>query len=118
MKSIIPLAFIRGRKLNEENDNDLDSRNQKGLVDGLAIRAKLILRLIRDSRVNPLLKLLPIGSLIYFIVPDFLPGPFDDAFLIWVGTSMFVELCPAEVVQEHMDELNQVIDGEWHELDE
>lgn len=104
--------------MDDHKDHDLDSRNKKGLVDGLTLRAKLILRLIWDSRVHPLLKLLPIGSLMYFIIPDFLPGPIDDAFLLWVGTSMFVELCPADVVQEHMDKLNEVIDGDWRELDE
>lgn len=118
IKSIMPVSFRRGRKLKREEDHDLDSRNRKGLLDGFTLRAKLILRLMRDSRVHPLLKLLPIGSLLYFIIPDFLPGPIDDAFLFWLGTSMFVELCPVNVVQEHMDDLTQVVDGEWHDLDE
>ena len=52
------------------------------------------------------------------MIPDFLPGPIDDAFPVWLGTSMFVELCPVNVVQEHMDDLTQVVDGEWHDLDE
>lgn len=104
--------------MNDEKDHDLSSGNQKGLVDGLTLKAKLILRLIRDSRVNPLLKLMPIGSVLYFIIPDFLPGPIDDALILWIGSSLFVELCPPNVVQEHRDELNKIIDGEWRELDE
>jgi len=114
----MPVSLQRGGKLNDEKDHDLDTANQKGLVEGLALRAKLILRLIGDARVNPLLKLLPIGSLLYFVIPDFLPGPIDDALIVWLGSSLFVELCPANVVQEHRDELNEVIDGEWRELDE
>jgi hypothetical protein len=81
----------------------------------LTNRVKLVVRLLRDRRVNPLLKLLPIGSLIYLIFPDLLPGPIDDAIVLWLGTFLFVELCPAEVVQEHLEAINRVIQGEWHD---
>jgi hypothetical protein len=73
---------------------------------GLSLRLKLILRLIGDTRVNPLLKVLPIGSLVYFIVPDIAPGPIDDAAIIWLATYLFVEMCPPEVVKEHLEALN------------
>jgi hypothetical protein len=26
----------------------------------------------------------------------------DDAAVIWIGSTLFVELCPQDVVQEHM----------------
>jgi hypothetical protein len=58
-----------------------------------------------DSRVSPLVKLMPIGSLLYFVVPDIAPGPIDDAAVIWLATYLFVELCPPNVVQEHMEAL-------------
>ncbi len=77
-----------------------------GFLQGLTLRIKLIMRLIGDPRVNVLLKLLPIGSLLYLVMPDFLPGPIDDAALIWFATYLFVELCPPNVVQEHLDALN------------
>jgi hypothetical protein len=89
-----------------------------GVFDGIATRIKLILRLLRDRRVNPLLKLLPIGSLIYLVVPDVAPGPIDDALVIWLGSTLFVELCPSEVVKEHLDALQSVIEGEWREIQE
>jgi hypothetical protein len=76
-----------------------------GFLQDLTLRLKLILRLLGDGRVNPLLKLLPIGSLVYLIVPDIAPGPIDDAAVIWLATYLFVELCPPEVVQEHLDGL-------------
>jgi hypothetical protein len=90
---------------------------KKGVFNELLLRGKLILRLMTDKRVNPALKLLPIGSLVYLIVPlDFLPlNPVDDALVIWLGSYLFVELCPPDVVQEHMAALNQVVPGEWHE---
>ncbi len=71
----------------------------------LTLRLKLILRLMGDGRVNPLLKVLPIGSLVYFLVPDIAPGPIDDAAIIWLATYLFVELCPPGVVQEHLEAL-------------
>jgi hypothetical protein len=90
-----------------------DNKNRKimfpqnrGFWHDLTLRVKLIMRLLGDSRVNPLLKLLPIGSLIYLIVPDIAPGPVDDAAVIWLATYLFVELCPPNVVQEHLDALN------------
>jgi hypothetical protein len=80
-----------------------------GFFTDLSNRFKLIFRLLGDKRVNPLIKILPIGSLVYFIVPDLVLGPVDDAVIIWLGTYVFVELCPPDVVQEHMDELNGII---------
>jgi hypothetical protein len=54
-----------------------------GVFTDLVMRIKLIVRLMGDARVNPLLKLLPVGALAYFIV------------------------------QEHMQAINQVIPGAW-----
>jgi len=87
-----------------------------GVFHELALRIKLIVRLMGDRRVNPLVKLLPVGALAYWIIPDIAPGPIDDALLIWLGTYLFVELCPPEVVKEHMHALTSVIDGEWREV--
>jgi len=89
-----------------------------GLFGNLTVQIKLILRLMGDRRVNPLLKLLPIGALIYLIVPDIAFGPIDDAFVIWLGTALFVELCPPEIVKEHRDALTSVIEGEWRDIEE
>ena len=77
-----------------------------GFLQDLTVRIKLILRLLGDGRVSPLLKILPVGSLVYFLFPDIAPGPVDDAAIIWLSTYLFVELCPPGVVQEHLDALN------------
>ena len=87
-----------------------------GVFQEAAMRIKLIARLMADRRVNPLVKLLPVGALAYWLIPDIAPGPIDDALLIWLGTYLFVELCPTAVVQEHLRELTAVIDGEWREV--
>ncbi len=86
-----------------------------GIFADLTLRIKLILRLLADPRVNPLIKLLPIGSVVYFFVPDLAPGPIDDAAILWLGAYLFVELCPPYIVEEHMKALKQVIPGEWRD---
>ncbi len=108
-----------------------------GFFQDLTNRFRLISRLIMDGRVNPLIKILPVATLAYVIVPtDLLPvNPIDDAFVIWIGTTLFVELCPPEVVQEHLQQLDrwsvtsqrqgnssptqegEVVDGEFFETD-
>ncbi len=86
-----------------------------GLFDQIGMRVRLILRLLKDRRVHPLPKLLPIGSLVYLLVPDLAPGPLDDAAILWLGAYLFVELCPPDVVAEHQRELESVVEGEWRE---
>jgi uncharacterized membrane protein YkvA (DUF1232 family) len=72
-----------------------------GFFDDLLMYMKLIVRLVADKRVHPLLKLLPIGSLLYLIFPLDVPGPLDDAAVVGMGMMLFIELCPPEVVNEH-----------------
>lgn len=85
-----------------------------GFFQDLANRFRLIGRLMLDARVNPFLKILPVGTLIYVLSPiDLLSlNPVDDAFIIWAGTTLFVELCPPYVVDEHLQTLNQIIAGQ------
>ena len=87
-----------------------------GFFYDLSLRVKLILRLIADPRVSPFLKLIPIGTVVYLFFPDLAPGPIDDAAIIWLGTSLFVELCPPEVVAEHMEALRHSVLGEIHDI--
>ena len=104
-----------------------------GTTTQIVNRIKLIWRLMTDGRVNALLKTLPVASLIYLVMPaDFLPeialpliGVLDDAAIMWLGSYLFVELCPPDVVQEHMTALgsepravtdDDVVDGEATEM--
>lgn len=72
---------------------------------GLRNQIKLIWRLLRDERVNPLLKILPLFSIVYLLFPDIVPGPFDDAVIIGLGLYTFVEMCPDDIVAEKRQEL-------------
>jgi uncharacterized membrane protein YkvA (DUF1232 family) len=90
--------------------------SRPGFLNDLLNRLKLVLRLMGDPRVNLLIKGLPVFGLIYLISPlDLAIGPIDDAVVIWLSLTLFVELCPPEVVQEHMAELNKVIPGQWRD---
>ena len=105
-----------------------------GVLHDLVMRFKLIVRLMGDKRVNPFLKLIPIGSLIYLISPiDLIAGipgvsALDDVALVSLGAYIFIELCPPDVVQEHMQKLtsnmeiveghDDVIDAETVDMDD
>ena len=94
---------------------------QGGMVRDLVKRLKLISRLMGDRRVNVLLKLLPLASLAYLFWPIdavALPviGVLDDAAILWIGSTLFVELCPPNVVKEHRTELDSNLDDEGDEV--
>jgi uncharacterized membrane protein YkvA (DUF1232 family) len=88
-----------------EQDRNLDKPKQDDQRNfgGIFNNIRLIARLLKDRRVNFFLKLLPIGALIYLVVPvDFLPiNPLEDAVVLWLGGTLFVELCPDDIVAEH-----------------
>ena len=88
----------------------IPQKEDPGFFHNLGIQFRLILRLLGDSRINPLLKLLPIGSLIYLVFPDILPGPIDDAAILGIGVYLFLELCPPELVEEHRQALLTEVD--------
>ena len=86
--------------------------SQGGAMRSFVNRLKLIARLMGDSRVNIFIKVLPLASLGYLILPaDLIPVvPFisalDDVAILWIGSNLFVELCPPDVVKEHMQDLD------------
>ena len=103
---------------------DIVTSQNAGFFQDLIQRVKLLWRLMGDRRVNFFLKLLPIASIVYLVSPlDLAPGltlpvigALDDAAIIWIGTSLFMSLCPDDVVQEHWDALKKVIPGSWRDV--
>jgi uncharacterized membrane protein YkvA (DUF1232 family) len=87
-----------------------------------------------DSRVNPFIKLMPLASLAYLIWPidliSVVPGvsALDDLAIVSLGAYMFIEFCPPDVVEEHMQQLTSnmdvvegnedVIEAETEDIDE
>ena len=108
---------------------------QGGMMRDVVKRLKLVARLMGDSRVNVFLKALPIASVAYLVFPfDLAPGvvfpiigALDDAAILWLGSNLFVELCPDDVVKEHMQAIesnisassaDEVVDAEATDMDD
>jgi len=91
---------------------------QPGMLQGFVQRLKLITRLMGDRRVGFFLKLLPLASLAYLIWPvdaiSVIPGlsALDDAAILWIGSTLFVELCPPNVVKEHQADLESNLEDD------
>jgi len=104
---------------------------QGGMLRDFVTRLKLIARLMGDRRVNLFLKVLPLASIAYLFWPlDAIAIPFigvlDDAAILWIGTTLFVELSPHKVVREHINEIasnmeddssGDVVDAESTDVD-
>ena len=103
----------------------IDSQNT-GFFQDLVLRIKLIGKLMADKRINFFLKILPVASLVYLFSPiDLVPGlalpvigALDDAAVLWLGTTLFLSLCPEEIVEEHKSRLNKVVDASWKDAKE
>lgn len=123
--------------MTEKKSSDIIVTQQGGVVRNLMNQLKLIFRLMGDKRVSFLAKLVPMGAFAYLLMPaDIAPnvvlpviGMVDDAAILWLGTYIFTELCPPEVVEEHMKALagnmkpkdannDDVVDGEATEVKE
>jgi uncharacterized membrane protein YkvA (DUF1232 family) len=89
-----------------------------GVFNEISNHFKLVVRLLRDPRVNPFLKFIPIATVIYLVMPDLIIGPIDDAAIIGFGLFIFVELCPQDVVDEHRAALAGEIPGQWKDPQE
>ncbi len=118
---------------NKKRD-DLVVSSGGGVMHDLVQRLKLIVRLMGDRRVNPFVKLIPVASLAYLFSPiDLISGipgvsALDDVALVSLGAYMFIEFCPPDVVQEHMQKLtnnmdtvashDEIVDAEAIDLDD
>jgi len=68
---------------------------------------RVFLRLFADARVPFIAKLAPVFAVIYLISPldfDFVPiiGQVDDLIILMLMGRLFIRLCPADVVAEHI----------------
>ncbi|HMS01159.1 MAG TPA: YkvA family protein [Anaerolineales bacterium] len=117
--------------MTDKRPNKIMVPPQGGMLRDLVTRLKLIGRLMSDRRVNFFLKILPLASVAYLFWPlDAIAIPFigvlDDAAILWIGSTLFVELCPPNVVEEHVNELasnyeddstDDVVDAESTDVD-
>jgi uncharacterized membrane protein YkvA (DUF1232 family) len=95
-----------------------------GILAEIIKNIKLIWRLLKDGRVPSWLKMIIPATLLYLlfpvdIVPDIAPGlgQLDDIAVILLGLKLFVEMCPDEIVRQHLDELASVA-SPWRVVEE
>ena len=99
--------------MSDKRPSDLLKPAQRGTLKELILNLKLILGLMGDRRVNLLLKALPVVSIAYFFSPLDAPIPVvDDAAILWLGSYLFLELCPESIVNEHRKRLTSTAQGE------
>ncbi len=82
--------------------------NQTSALTQLVRTLRLVWRLLNDSRVSTLPKLIIPAALVYLLSPiDVLPdfilglGQLDDLGVILLSIGLFIEFCPDPVVAEH-----------------
>ena len=102
-----------------------DPGETAGLLSEILRQGRLILRLLGDGRVPIWPKLIIPGTIAYVLSPiDLLSDPIlglgqlDDIAIFIIGMKLFVELCPGEIVQEHLDTLSSVITGSYRVVQE
>ena len=86
-----------------------------GILADMIKNARLTWRLLQDHRVSPWLKAIPFAILLYVLSPlDLVPDPIlglgqlDDLALILLGIKLFIDLCPEEIIRQHLAELTSV----------
>ena len=107
------------------NNRSSDSERSLGVLGEIVRQARLVLRLLKDGRVPLWPKLIIPGIIAYIISPiDLLADPIiglgqvDDVAVLLIGLKLFVELCPADIVREHLDTLSSVVTGTYRVVKE
>ena len=115
--------------MNDQQHSDQSSSNLTTSVGGnrgsiswwqeLLRQARLAWRLFRDSRVPLLTRFIPPATIAYILSPvDLIPdvllgvGQLDDIALLFLGVKLFIDLCPQDLVREHLRALGATIE-EW-----
>lgn len=106
----------------KNNTTTNDQLKDPGFLMELWQQIKLVFYLLRDRDVPLYLKVLPFAGLLYVLFPiDFIPdvipvlGQLDDLTILIVGLKVFIEMAPANIVAQYMDQmrgLTRVVDGE------
>ena len=109
--------------MSKEKNKSIVPSPDGGLLNEIIRQIKLVWLLFTDNRINIFLKTLPVLAFTYLISPiDALAVPIigvlDDAAIVWIGSALFVGLCPPEIVEEHMSSLKNIIDTTWNNAPE
>lgn len=88
--------------------NQVNPNPVPGTLVQVARTLQLVWRLMNDSRVAFLPKLIVPAAIAYVVwpidlIPDPIPllGQIDDIGVIFLGIRFFIEMCPPDIVMEH-----------------
>lgn len=116
--------------------NPNPSPEQKlNVIVSVISRLRLVGRLFMDPRVPIYLKLVPVASVVYAlmpidVIPDVIPvlGQLDDLGVVVLAVEAFIMMAPQDIVREHTAAIERdlskahtgtdetVIDGEWRTI--
>ena len=89
-----------------------DAKEAASLLSEVVREARLIWYLLTDGRVSSWVKMIPLATLLYILSPlDLLPDPIlglgqlDDLGALMLGVKLFKEMCPREIVREHLERM-------------
>ena len=89
-----------------------------GALASLVRTIRLVWRLLQDPRVPTFPKLIVPAAILYVLspidlIPDFILGlgQVDDIGILFLSISLFIELCPHDVVEEHRRALRSAQPG-------
>jgi uncharacterized membrane protein YkvA (DUF1232 family) len=101
----------------------VSSRGHNRLVE-LVKNLRLTWRLLRDPLVPVWFKFIPLGAVVYILLPlDLVPdwmlglGQVDDLGLFLLSLKLFLDLCPSEIVQRHLAQMSS-IEGSYRVVSE
>jgi uncharacterized membrane protein YkvA (DUF1232 family) len=106
------------------NQQDSPSDRSPRAWSALVKNVRLAWRLLRDPMVPAWTKLIPLGAVLYVLLPtDLIPdvlfgfGQLDDLGVLLLALRMFISMSPAQVVQRHLAAMSAV-DGSYRVVDE
>jgi len=101
-----------------------DAKEAASLLSEVVREARLTWYLLTDGRVFSWVKMIPLATLLYILSPiDLLPDPIlglgqlDDLAALIVGVKLFIEMCPREIVREHLERMTSMA-GSYREVEE
>lgn len=93
-----------------------DAKEAVNLLSEVVREARLTWYLLTDGRVSSWVKMIPLATLLYILSPiDLLPDPIlglgqlDDLAALILGVKLFIEMCPREVVREHLERMTSTV---------
>jgi uncharacterized membrane protein YkvA (DUF1232 family) len=117
----------------EQKPARIDPIRNLGFLTGMFKQVKLVWLLLQDSRIPLWIKSIVPLSFLYLISPlDFIPdvilglGQLDDLGVILLGMTLFVKLCPQNIVENYQNQLeygsdssdNEAVETTYRVMDE